>query len=103
MGPISGGTNITIMGLNIGTGSTHRVSIGRKDCEITGISLNSINCTTPPGDSVTGAGKKELVEVSVDNWSFQLAGFQYMADPTFESISPDFIFVAYVHFAIYST
>ena len=94
MGPVSGGTNITIMGTNIGTGSTHQVSIGRKNCEITKVVLNSIECTTPPGDSVIGDGTVVLVEVFVDNWSFQLAGFQYVADPMFETIHPDFTFIA---------
>ena len=94
MGPRSGGTNITIMGTDIGTGSTHRVSVGRKDCEITEVKPGSIKCTTPSGDAVTGAGNKELVEVFVDNWSFQLAGFQYVADPTFESITPNLTLTA---------
>ena len=94
MGPVSGGTNITIIGTNIGTGSTHQVSVGRKNCEITKVVLNSIECTTPPGDSGTGYGTTELLEVFVDNWSLQLAGFQYVADPTFETIHPDFTFIA---------
>ena len=81
------------MGTDIGTGSTHRVLIGRKNCIITNVTLNSINCTTPPGDSATDAGAIELVEVFVDNWSLRLAGFQYVADPIFDSIFPDFIFV----------
>ena len=82
------------MGRDIGTGSTHRVLVSSRECEITEVTLNSINCTTPPGDAVTGAEIKELVEVFVDNWSFQLAGFQYVADPTFERIVPDLTFVA---------
>ena len=81
------------MGRDIGTGSTHRVLVSSRECEITEVMLNSINCTTPPGDAVTEVGTKELVEVFVDNWSFQLAGFQYVADPTFGSINPDFTFV----------
>ena len=82
------------MGTNIGTGSSHRVSIGREDCEITEVSLNSIKCTTPSGDAVTVADTSlELVEVFVDNWSLQLAGFQYVVDPTFESIDPDLTFI----------
>ena len=36
---------------------------------------------------------KELVEVFVDNWSLQLAGFQYVVDPTFDDIDPDLIFI----------
>ena len=93
-GPVSGGTNVTVMGSNIGTGSTHRVSVGNRDCRITSVELNSINCTTPPGDAVTGIGTNELVEVFVDNWSLQLAGFRYVADPTFGGISPDLVFAA---------
>ena len=91
-GPQSGGTNITIMGMNIGTGSTHRVSIGQGNCKIIEVSLNSIRCTTPPGDAVTN--NPELVEVFVDNWNLQLAGFQYVVDPIFENIIPDLTFIA---------
>ena len=91
MGPRSGGTNITIMGTDIGSGSTHRVTVGGKDCEITEVKRDSIKCTTPPGDAVTGA--QELVEVFVDNWSLQLAGFRYVVDPTFDSITPNFTFI----------
>ena len=94
VGPRSGGTNITIMGTDIGTGSTHRVLVGHKDCKINNVLLNNINCTTPPGDAVTGAESRELVEVFVDNWNFQLPGYRYVADPIFDSIIPDFIFVA---------
>ena len=82
------------MGTNIGTGSSHRVSIGREDCEITEVSLNSLKCTTPPRDVVAVTDTSlELVKVFVDNWSFQLAGFQYVVDPTFDSIDPHFIFI----------
>ena len=91
LGPKSGGTNITIMGMNIGTGSTHRVSIGQGNCEIIEVSLNSIRCITPPGDAVSD--DQELVEVFVDNWNLQLAGFQYVVDPIFENIVPEFTFI----------
>ena len=91
LGPKSGGTNITIVGMNIGTGSTHQVSIGQGNCEIIKVSLNSIRCTTPPGDAVTN--NQELVEVFVDNWNLQLAGFQYVVDPIFENIFPEFTFI----------
>ena len=82
------------MGTDIGIGSIHRVSVGRKDCQITEVKPDSIKCTTPSGDAVTGTGNKELVEVFVDNWSVQLPGFQYVADPMFDSITPNFVFVA---------
>ena len=80
------------MGMNIGTGSTHRVLIGERNCEIIEVSLDSIRCTTPPGDAVTD--NQELVEVFVDNWNLQLAGFQYVVDPIFEDITPDLTFIA---------
>ena len=82
------------MGTDISIGSTHRVLVGRKDCKIIEVKPDSIKCTTPPGDAVTGVESRELVEVFVDNWSIQLPGFQYVTDPMFDSIVPDFIFVA---------
>ena len=82
------------MGMNIGAGSSHQVSIGSKDCKITKVSLNSIKCITPLGDAMTVADTSlELVEVFVDNWSLQLAGFQYVVDPTFDSIDLDLTFI----------
>ena len=92
-GPKSGGTNITIMGSNIGTGSRHRVLVGRRECEITNVKLDSIMCNTPKSDN-TSNGNVELVQVSVDNWDTEVAGFRYVDDPTFTSISPSTIFVA---------
>ena len=39
-------------------------------------------------------GDMSMVTVFVDNWSFGLAGFQYVADPEFESITPSPVFIA---------
>ena len=65
--------------------------IGQGNCTIIFVSLDSIRCTTPPvGDD----GEMSVVTVFVDNWSFGLAGFQYVADPEFESITPSPIFIA---------
>jgi hypothetical protein len=96
MGPRSGGTNITVMGTNIGTGSSHRVTIGGGNCTIIEVLLNSIRCTTPPGDEGTdgGSGQVSLVRVTVDNWMQELFGYTYVADPVFETISPNLTFIA---------
>ena len=91
LGPRSGGTNITVMGNNIGTGSRHRVLVGGNECIVTGVKLNSINCTTSSSDTVFIA--RELIQVIVDNWESELDGFSYVADPTFTSITPSNIFV----------
>ena len=90
VGPKSGGTNITVMGSNIGTGSSRRVLVGGKECKVTGFEKNSINCTTSGSDTISVA--RELVQVIVDNWVSELDGFSYVADPTFTSITPNIIF-----------
>ena len=91
MGPRSGGTNITVVGGSIGTGSSHRVTIGQGNCTIIDVSLDSIRCTTPP---VGDGGEMSVVTVFVDNWMLGLAGFQYVDDPEFESITPSLVFIA---------
>ena len=50
---------------------------------------NSIMCETSPSDVVS---EGIIISVSVDNWMGDSAGFAYVADPTFESISPNISF-----------
>lgn len=92
-GPQSGGTNITIQGTDIGTGSSHEAYVGDEECTITTRTRNSITCTTPRSNRVS-SGNKELVRVVVDNWEQELAGFEYREDPEFISITPITIFPA---------
>uniref|UniRef100_A0A6Q2XX98 Plexin-A2 n=1 Tax=Esox lucius TaxID=8010 RepID=A0A6Q2XX98_ESOLU len=76
-GPESGGTKVTIMGVNLGAGSIHRRIPKEK----------SIVCFSAP--SVTGAGQV-LVSLSVD-WA-KVPGslsFQYIEDPTVQRIEPE--------------
>jgi len=47
-------------------------------------------CETPPSDVVS---EGIIITVSVDNWMGDSAGFTYVFDPTFESISPNISFV----------
>jgi len=46
-------------------------------------------CETSPSDVVS---EGIIITVSVDNWMGDSAGFAYVADPTFESISPNISF-----------
>lgn len=88
-GPVSGGTRINITGQHLGIGSTRSVFLRQQKCEVTDFDQDSIVCTTPPSDAVI---RNNLLEVRIDNWSSQISGFNYLEDPTFESISPNVSF-----------
>jgi len=90
-GPQSGGTNITIRGEHLGIGSFHNVTVANRKCRIHEIRENSIMCETSPSDVVS---EGIIITVSVDNWMGDSAGFAYVADPTFESISPNISFAS---------
>ncbi|CAB1353620.1 unnamed protein product [Coregonus sp. 'balchen'] len=86
-GPESGGTKVTIVGENLGAGSSVNVTFGNQTCELYRRSMLEIVCFSAP--SVTGAA---LVQVSL---SVDLAkvpgtlGFEYIEDPTVQRIEPE--------------
>lgn len=89
LGPKSGGTTITISGQHIGSGTSHSVSIGGVTCTVTNVGV-AISCTT-----VGGTVGEQSLSVAVDEWSvYQGTGFQYVDDPTFESVEPMISFAA---------
>ena len=90
MGPRSGGTNITVKGINIGIGSSHLVLIGQSVCTVTAVTIDSVVCTTP-GTNTT-SDEVQLLQLHVDDWVSVLSGFIYVDDPSFESIVPNIIF-----------
>uniref|UniRef100_A0A6Q2YJS9 Plexin-A2 n=1 Tax=Esox lucius TaxID=8010 RepID=A0A6Q2YJS9_ESOLU len=86
-GPESGGTKVTIMGVNLGAGSSVNVTFGNQTCELYRRTMAEIVCFSAP--SVTGAGQV-LVSLSVD-WA-KVPGslsFQYIEDPTVQRIEPE--------------
>ncbi|MBP9681974.1 MAG: IPT/TIG domain-containing protein, partial [Bacteriovorax sp.] len=83
-GVTAGGTLVSIKGLNLG--STLSVKIGNKACEISSISSEEINCTTPSN----ATGSYDVLVAVNKIQTFRLsAGFSYLPDPTITSISPN--------------
>ena len=64
--------------------------VGQRVCVVTEVKTDSIMCTTPSTNSTSN--EVQLVQLSVDNWTSELSGFEYVEDPTFESIMPKIIF-----------
>jgi len=88
-GPEAGDTLITVFGSNTGIGSTHKVLIRNMECRIMEVQINSINCLTP---SSNGISFKNILKISVDNFSASEIGFDYWANPVFVSIEPRMAF-----------
>ncbi|XP_064473244.1 hepatocyte growth factor receptor-like isoform X2 [Ornithodoros turicata] len=96
-GPMSGGTNLTIEGLNLDSGTNHVVRVGIYPCEILSLSNEAVTCETP---NVTTAALTSsamrvvyLVEDKEVLWScgeqcIQNSFFKYSIDPVVESVVP---------------
>uniref|UniRef100_A0AAX7SFM5 Sema domain-containing protein n=1 Tax=Astatotilapia calliptera TaxID=8154 RepID=A0AAX7SFM5_ASTCA len=85
-GPESGGTKVTVVGENLGAGSTVNVYFGNQTCELYRRTKSEIVCFSAP--SVTGAGPVQ-VSLSVDR--AKVPGsltFEYIEDPTVQRIEP---------------
>ncbi|CAH1783578.1 unnamed protein product [Owenia fusiformis] len=91
MGPVSGGTNITVTGENLNIGSSQQVTLGLgvAECIIYNISSSLIQCTTPlwvnasSGSAVT-EGK---VSVVIDRTPLPFEGtFTVTPDPTISHV-----------------
>ncbi|KAK7132560.1 hypothetical protein R3I93_018941 [Phoxinus phoxinus] len=86
-GPESGGTKVTIMGENLGAGSSVTVIFGNQTCEFYERSMTEIVCYSAP--SLTGVGPVQI-SVSVDR--AQVRGsltFEYIDDPTVQRVEPE--------------
>uniref|UniRef100_A0AAY4DT91 Plexin-A2 n=1 Tax=Denticeps clupeoides TaxID=299321 RepID=A0AAY4DT91_9TELE len=86
-GPESGGSKVTIMGENLGAGSSVTVLFGNQTCEFYGRTMTEIVCYSAP--SMTGVGPVQI-SVSVDR--AQVKGsltFEYIDDPTVQRIEPE--------------
>uniref|UniRef100_A0A8C9XWJ0 Plexin-A2 n=1 Tax=Sander lucioperca TaxID=283035 RepID=A0A8C9XWJ0_SANLU len=83
-GPESGGTKVTIMGENLGAGSSVNVQFGNQTCERT---MTEIVCYSAP--SLSGVGQVQI-SVSVDHAQIRESlTFEYIEDPTVQRIEPD--------------
>uniref|UniRef100_A0A665VW59 Plexin-A2-like n=1 Tax=Echeneis naucrates TaxID=173247 RepID=A0A665VW59_ECHNA len=86
-GPESGGTKVTIMGENLGAGSSVNVQFGNQTCEFFGRTMTEIVCYSAP--SLSGVGPVQI-SVSVDYAQIRESlTFEYIEDPTVQRIEPD--------------
>uniref|UniRef100_A0A8C5H4A1 Sema domain-containing protein n=1 Tax=Gouania willdenowi TaxID=441366 RepID=A0A8C5H4A1_GOUWI len=86
-GPESGGTKVTIMGENLGAGSSVNVQFGNQTCEFFGRTMTEIVCYSAP--SLSGVGPVQI-SVSVDRAQIhESLTFNYIEDPTVQRIEPD--------------
>ncbi|KAM7411331.1 hypothetical protein PAMA_021359 [Pampus argenteus] len=86
-GPESGGTKVTIMGENLGAGSSVNVQFGNQTCEFYGRTMTEIVCCSAP--SLSGVGPVQI-SVSVDHAQIRESlTFEYIEDPTVQRIEPD--------------
>ncbi|XP_039508574.1 plexin-A2 isoform X2 [Pimephales promelas] len=85
-GPESGGTKVTIMGENLGAGSSVTVLFGNQTCEFYE-SVTEIVCYSAP--SLTGVGPVQI-SVSVDRAQVRESlTFEYIDDPTVQRVEPE--------------
>ncbi|XP_059384169.1 plexin-A2-like [Carassius carassius] len=86
-GPESGGTKVTIMGENLGAGSSVSVLFGNQTCEFYERTMMEIVCYSAP--SLTGVGPVQI-SVSVDRAQVRESlTFEYIDDPTVLRIEPE--------------
>ncbi|KAG7472099.1 hypothetical protein MATL_G00105000 [Megalops atlanticus] len=86
-GPESGGTKVTILGENLGAGSSVTVLFGNQTCEFYERTMTEIVCYSAP--SLTGVGSVQI-NVSVDRAQVRESlVFQYIEDPTVQRIEPE--------------
>ncbi|KAA0707270.1 Plexin-A2 Semaphorin receptor OCT [Triplophysa tibetana] len=86
-GPESGGTKVTIIGENLGAGSSVTVLFGNQTCEFYERTMTEIVCYSAP--SQTGVGPVQI-GVSVDRAQVKESlTFEYIDDPTVQRIDPE--------------
>ncbi|XP_053279961.1 LOW QUALITY PROTEIN: plexin-A2 [Pleuronectes platessa] len=86
-GPESGGTKVTVMGENLGAGSSVNVQFGNQTCEFFGRTMSEIVCYSAP--SLSGVGPVQI-SVGVDHAQIRESlTFEYIEDPTVQRMEPD--------------
>lgn len=90
-GPLSGGTNITILGTSLDVGSSLLVTVAGKSCEVFNNTSTEIQCTTSQSSS---EGEGEVV-VAIDNRRLALSQpFTVLKDPSINRVTPSRSFVS---------
>lgn len=82
LGPISGGTKITIHGKYLNAGSHIKATINDLECKIISTSKNQTICLTSPTEAKT-TGKLKM-KFDNGNREFDLEHFEYVEDPIVE-------------------
>lgn len=59
-----------------------------------------ITCVTPPKNTSDQLDSNLVISVSIDNWKQPMTGFEYVQDPTFASIFPDYSFATYAYSSV---
>lgn len=91
-GPMSGGTNITLRGVNLDIGSSREIRIGNSWCEIYSVSNTTIECTTNKSEVMDETFPLELkideTNVPVKPLEGLCGNFSYKMDPLIDEIFP---------------
>ncbi|XP_075553638.1 hepatocyte growth factor receptor-like [Dermacentor variabilis] len=93
-GPIAGGTNVTLSGVNLDVGLQHVVKIGRSPCRIRRVENKFLHCSTSTGSRAILYRKMKVtlaidgVEVPFTTEDSLHPTFTYMSDPVIDDIYP---------------
>nr|CAD2193070.1 unnamed protein product [Meloidogyne enterolobii] len=83
-GPKSGGTDLTILGMDLDSGITFNLSIGNSPCELRQRSSSMVVCRTGPASSE----KPEYLVLNADGTQIRVDNvqFQYTANPSIDRV-----------------
>jgi plexin A len=96
IGPVSGGTIVTLSGSHLGIGNHRSISLAGQDCEILNpenimVNDTNITCITQSSTTTTDVGNGVILLI-VDNNPLYRTGFDYLSDPEFTGIRPQNFF-----------
>ncbi|MFM7261297.1 MAG: IPT/TIG domain-containing protein, partial [bacterium] len=81
VGPLAGGTTVTITGTNLAGAS---VTIGGLSASVVSATSTSVTCTTPAAT----AGSKDVVVTNANGTATRANGFSYVGAPSIASVTP---------------
>ncbi|XP_075751675.1 hepatocyte growth factor receptor isoform X2 [Rhipicephalus microplus] len=94
-GPAAGGTNITLFGSNLDSGTKHGVTIGGRACTIHRVTSTFLECTTSVVANRSTVGQEMQVMLTIDDKEVPCirndslsTSFVYKPNPVIEDISP---------------
>ncbi|KAL3222419.1 hypothetical protein MRX96_004886 [Rhipicephalus microplus] len=95
MVPAAGGTNITLFGSNLDSGTKHGVTIGGRACTIHRVTSTFLECTTSVVANRSTVGQEMQVMLTIDDKEVPCirndslgTNFVYKPNPVIEDISP---------------